>query len=142
MPIIKADPKDPDLPEWLKDALFRKARRETGCLPHLLNMGMEEARGLVAQLTAEEVNKLGKETTDIMQTNCEFPYGIIGRTKDGQLAYYGLNHMGAASLEDLQKNAGHMITEGAEASDRNSGRKLNAAIEAYLRNEEGLSPLN
>ncbi|MEK6963755.1 MAG: hypothetical protein AABX70_04965 [Nanoarchaeota archaeon] len=101
---------DTPIPEWLENALSRAVDIRRGCPPP--GTSVDDLRARIGEMDSSELAALNPVPGENGPTTCESPYHILGITRDGKVAYYGLNHIGSAEPHALQDCLASMIQEG------------------------------
>lgn len=73
-------------------------------LPDSVTIGWDGLRQIIPNLTGEELQRIYNPIDDEnAPTQCFAPLGLLGRTKDGLIAYVGANYLGTISEEELRQ---------------------------------------
>jgi hypothetical protein len=124
----------PAFADWYVDALKRRGEIVHGALPP----GAEDIESKIATMTGDEVNALDaslrKREENRMATTGPPYQNIMGYTKDGHIAYFGLHTMGAKKPQDLLAKMDELIRTG-DAELKAYAAEFKQKVECFLRLE-------
>jgi len=117
--------------EWLRDAMLKASDIRYGSLPPSINLSIGQMRNKIGDYIKADLEEYNEAEGHQYWTKCESPFHILGYTKEGLIAYYGVNYVDAMTHEELVSAITSFINEG-DAELRATGKVLQNELSDLL----------
>ncbi len=116
---------------WLTNMFRMRVDHNYGILPPSVGLSTEEMKRKIGEYSTEQLNQFNYPHADGSEewTICGTPFHILGYTKDGNVAFYGINYVGAMARQEMLDSIERFRREG-DSQLRSISRHLEREMEA------------